>query len=46
MQVDVSRLYKGLDLPETMSNLTGKRIRRITARQWSGCDVKTSRRKI
>ena len=29
MQVDLSRLYKGIDLPETLSNLTGKRIRRI-----------------
>jgi len=27
MQVDLSRLYKGIDLPETLSNLTGKRIR-------------------
>jgi len=25
MQVDLSRLYKGIDLPETLSNLTGKR---------------------
>jgi adenine-specific DNA-methyltransferase len=29
VQVDLSRLYKGIDLPETLSNLTGKRIRRI-----------------
>jgi hypothetical protein len=29
VQVDLSRLYKGVDLPETLSNLTGKRIRRI-----------------
>ena len=29
MQSDLSRLYKGIDLPETLSNLTGKRIRRI-----------------
>ncbi len=29
VKVDLSRLYKGIDLPETLSNLTGKRIRRI-----------------
>ena len=29
MTADLSRLYKGIDLPETLSNLTGKRIRRI-----------------
>jgi len=29
VQVDLSRLYKGIDLPETLSNLTGKHIRRI-----------------
>ncbi|MCX6842028.1 MAG: site-specific DNA-methyltransferase [candidate division WOR-3 bacterium] len=29
VQVDSSRLYKGIDLPETLSNLTGKRIRRV-----------------
>jgi hypothetical protein len=28
VNVDLSRLYKGIDLPETLSNLTGKRIRR------------------
>jgi hypothetical protein len=28
MQVDLSRLYKDIDLPEALSNLTGKRIRR------------------
>ena len=27
VKVDLSRLYKGIDLPETLSNLTGKRIR-------------------
>ena len=29
VQVDLSRLYGGIDLPETLSNLTGKWIRRI-----------------
>ena len=29
VQVDLSRLYKSIDLHETLSNLTGKRIRRI-----------------
>jgi len=29
VQVDLSRLYEGIDLPETLSNLTGKRIRHI-----------------
>jgi len=32
VKVDLSRLYKGIDLPETLSNLTGKRIRRVTTR--------------
>jgi len=31
MQVDPSRLYKGIDLPETLSNLTGKRGSQHTA---------------
>jgi adenine-specific DNA-methyltransferase len=29
VQVDLSRLYENIDLPETLSNLTGKWIRRI-----------------
>jgi len=29
VKVDLSRLYEGIDVPETLSNLTGKRIRRI-----------------
>ena len=29
VKVDLSRFYKGIDLPETWSNLTGKRIRHI-----------------
>ena len=29
VQVDLSRLYRNIDLPETLSNLTGKWIRRI-----------------
>jgi hypothetical protein len=29
VQVDLSKLYKNIDLPETLSNLTGKWIRRI-----------------
>ncbi len=29
VRVDLSRLYDGIDLPETLSNLTGKWIRRI-----------------
>jgi adenine-specific DNA-methyltransferase len=29
VQVDLSRLYKGIDLSETLPNLTGKRIRRV-----------------
>jgi adenine-specific DNA-methyltransferase len=29
VQVDLSRLYQNIDLPETLSNLTGKWIRRI-----------------
>ena len=29
VKVDLSRLYKGIDLPDTLSNLTGKRIRRV-----------------
>lgn len=30
MKADLSRLYKGIDLPETLSNLTGKRKRQHT----------------
>jgi adenine-specific DNA-methyltransferase len=29
VQVDLSKLYENIDLPETLSNLTGKWIRRI-----------------
>jgi len=29
VQVDLSKLYENIDLPETLANLTGKRIRRI-----------------
>jgi len=29
VKTGTSRLYKGIDLPETLSNLTGKRIRRV-----------------
>ena len=29
VRVDLSRLYEGIDIPETLSNLTGKWIRRI-----------------
>jgi adenine-specific DNA-methyltransferase len=29
VEVDLSRLYENIDLPETLSNLTGKWIRRI-----------------
>lgn len=31
VQVDLSKLYKGIDLAETLSNLTSKWIKRITA---------------
>jgi adenine-specific DNA-methyltransferase len=31
VKVDLSRLYDGIDIAETLSNLTGKWIRRITA---------------
>ncbi len=29
VQLDLSKLYRNIDLPETLSNLTGKRVRRI-----------------
>ena len=29
VQMDLSRLYDGIDLPETLSNLMGKWVRRI-----------------
>jgi hypothetical protein len=29
VRVDLGKLYENIDLPETLSNLTGKRIRRI-----------------
>ena len=32
VKVDLSKLYKGIDIAETLSNLTGKWIKRITAR--------------
>lgn len=31
VKVDLSKLYDGIDIPETLSNLTGRRIKRITA---------------
>lgn len=31
VKVDLSRLYDGIDIAETLSNLTGKWIKRITA---------------
>jgi hypothetical protein len=31
VKVDLSRLYEGIDVAETLSNLTGKWIKRITA---------------
>jgi len=31
VKVDLSRLYNGIDIPETLSNLTGKWIKRVTA---------------
>jgi hypothetical protein len=30
-KVDLSKLYDGIDIPETLSNLTGKWIKRVTA---------------
>jgi len=30
VKVDLSKLYKNIDIPETLSNLLGKRIKRIT----------------
>lgn len=30
MKVDLSKLYKNIDMPETVSNLLGKRIEKIT----------------
>jgi len=29
--VDLSKLYKNIDIPETLSNLTGKWIKKITS---------------
>ncbi len=31
VNVDLSKLYDGIDIPETLSNLTGKWIKRVTA---------------
>jgi hypothetical protein len=31
VKVDLSKLYNGIDIAETLSNLTGKWIKRITA---------------
>ena len=30
VNVDLSKLYENIDIPETLSNITGKWIRRIT----------------
>jgi hypothetical protein len=43
VQVDLSRLYKGIDLPETLSNLTGKRIRRTSVQSRPSSDEKTAK---
>jgi len=31
VNVDLSKLYKNIDIPETLSNLTGKWIKKITS---------------
>jgi len=35
VKVDLSKLYENIDIAETLSNLTGKWIKKITPRQTS-----------
>ena len=44
VRVYLSRLYKGIDVPEILSNLTGERNRRVTALVFPQLRVRAVRR--